>query len=386
MFLPCLSGLAVQRFGERPVLLMTLLSIVAGQLVFCLSVQTRVVTGMILGRVLVGIGGETMGVLGSEITTRWFQDKQLSFALALNLGGSRLGSVANSMLVPGWTEASGVVSASWMGTVLPLGVTLLSCLYLLRLSDVAGPEASSNPPGFISSVSRFNRIYWQLGIVCVLGYGGINTFTNSAQRFLAAWFYKGDQRAAGSATSIPYILSGILVPPVGFLLDLPWFRSPPRSLVLSHILMVAAHLMFLFKIGPILPLIFLGTAYALYGVAFWAGLARCLCDLSVPTGSGNTSISGIEHHDPYGTLHSSDHVPRPSNNEEEHSVKSTEEEAVDKGLITLGYGIMTSLLNLTTALVPVLLAGTENAAGFSGPEMVFLALAAVGCIASARLA
>ena len=33
----------------------------------------------------------------------------------------------------------------------------------------------------------------------MLGYGGTETFTNSAQRFLAFTFYAGDQDAAGWA-------------------------------------------------------------------------------------------------------------------------------------------------------------------------------------------
>ncbi|KAB8075438.1 hypothetical protein BDV29DRAFT_171976 [Aspergillus leporis] len=44
------------------------------------------------------------------------------------------------------------------------------------------------------------RIFWQLTLICILGYGGINTFTNSAQQFLAACFYRGDQRAPGAVT------------------------------------------------------------------------------------------------------------------------------------------------------------------------------------------
>lgn len=52
---------------------MTLTSVVLGQLVFVLSVQIRLQSGMILGRILFGLGGEVMGFFGTEITTRWFR-------------------------------------------------------------------------------------------------------------------------------------------------------------------------------------------------------------------------------------------------------------------------------------------------------------------------
>lgn len=63
----------MQRFGEKFALLLTLTSVVFGQLVFVLAVQIRFQSGMILGRILLGLGAEVMGVLGTEVTTRWFR-------------------------------------------------------------------------------------------------------------------------------------------------------------------------------------------------------------------------------------------------------------------------------------------------------------------------
>lgn len=71
--LPLFSGLVVERLGEKRVLLVTLMSVVTGQLIFALAIQFRVPFVMILGRVLIGLGAEIIGVLGSEITTRWFK-------------------------------------------------------------------------------------------------------------------------------------------------------------------------------------------------------------------------------------------------------------------------------------------------------------------------
>lgn len=56
--LPFLTGPAVQRFGERAVLLTITSSIILGQLLFAVAVHTRLELGMIAGRVLIGIGGE----------------------------------------------------------------------------------------------------------------------------------------------------------------------------------------------------------------------------------------------------------------------------------------------------------------------------------------
>lgn len=66
--------------------------------------------------------------------------------------------------------------------------------------DEGEVEERERDVGILASLSKYPWIFWQLGLICMLGYGSINTFTNSAQRFLAFTFYGGDQRAAGLAT------------------------------------------------------------------------------------------------------------------------------------------------------------------------------------------
>ena len=63
----------MQRFGEKSALQITFANVIFGQLIFALSVQIRSQPGMILGRVLFGLGGEIMVVLGNEITAQWFR-------------------------------------------------------------------------------------------------------------------------------------------------------------------------------------------------------------------------------------------------------------------------------------------------------------------------
>lgn len=132
-----------------------------------------------------------------------------------------------------------------MGTLLSLGAIAISVTTLLALTNAVSRQTTAPDTGSAVPVRQLPRIYWHLSLICVLEYGGINTFTNSTQRFLASWFYHGNQRTAGLATkysppgpvvkqfpksdpwnllfSIPYALSGILVPLIGLLLDLPWF-------------------------------------------------------------------------------------------------------------------------------------------------------------------
>jgi hypothetical protein len=156
---------------------------------------------------------------------------------------------------------------------------------------------------------------------------------------------------------IPYFPSGVLTLPFGLLLNMAWFQNYPACLGATNIIMIVAHLRLLYRIEPVSSMCLLGIAYALYGVAFWAGLARCL--LSIVESSAKTHVSDIQERssteeNEYGTIRL---PPELSDNEQERT-------GAGDGIITLGYGIMASLNNLSIAVVPILLAKTENASGF----------------------
>ena len=55
---------------------------------------------MLAGRVIFGLGGESMGVAQSAIVSSWFKGKEMAFALGINLSIARLGSVINAAYVP----------------------------------------------------------------------------------------------------------------------------------------------------------------------------------------------------------------------------------------------------------------------------------------------
>lgn len=167
--------------------------------------------------------------------------------------------------------------------------------------------------------------------------------------------------------------------------------------------MVSAHLAFYLRIaGVLLPLIFLGTAYALYGTAFWTGLARSVLSVSgatpVQDGGGHGGYSRLGDIEQEGDTEAERPIARTGSSSEiatsnsrtslldEEGEGHINGEEDDGGLIAVGYGTATSVLNMSTSLVPILLAGVENVAGYPGLEVVFILLAGFGCIASIILA
>ncbi|KAJ3292336.1 hypothetical protein HK104_005359 [Borealophlyctis nickersoniae] len=76
---------------------------------------------MAFGRVLFGLGGESLEVAQARITTDWFQGRALAFALGLNLSASRIATAANDNLSPWIAGRLGTPWAGWMGCVMCLG-------------------------------------------------------------------------------------------------------------------------------------------------------------------------------------------------------------------------------------------------------------------------
>lgn len=70
--LPFFSGILTQLFGERQIWCATGACIVVGQLLFAFGVQVQQIWLIILGRVIIGLGGEIIGVLGYNVVTRWY--------------------------------------------------------------------------------------------------------------------------------------------------------------------------------------------------------------------------------------------------------------------------------------------------------------------------
>jgi hypothetical protein len=85
MFLPLLGGHLFDRFKKQNVLMCLSLLVCIGQSLFAVGVWIKDIKIMILGRFIFGLGGESLAVSQTSITTLWFQGKELAFALGMSI-------------------------------------------------------------------------------------------------------------------------------------------------------------------------------------------------------------------------------------------------------------------------------------------------------------
>ncbi|KAJ8328300.1 hypothetical protein QVD99_000811 [Batrachochytrium dendrobatidis] len=405
MFLPFIGGQLADRFDPRVVLLVFSTTVCVGQTLFSIGVSTKCFALMVFGRVLFGIGGESISVIQSTITTSYFKNKELAIALGLNLCISRLGSVVNSILSPRIALATDASVAVWIGS----GTCYVSLLCAIILSTMISghPTLANIPtnsldetlctlderapllacvstqeePAIENTVDRYhadchlassdatlsgqlpfqpeptksfmqfnlkglNQLplsFWILCIICILLYGTVIPFNNIASDFFMSKWYPNDPEKAGIVMSIPDSMSAILVPILGYFVD----RYGGRVMMLMScaVVIVGVHLTLgLSMINPIYPMVFLGCSYSLYGVAIWPSVATV-----------------IQH--------------------EECKLKDQNPDAEPPRLLGAAFGLSTSALNAALTLVPLIAAQIRVQGGSYLPvEIFFASLAAIGVI------
>lgn len=143
MILPILGGVFLDRIGIRQGLILFTTILTIGQLVFTMGGYQTNFDLMIAGRVIFGIGGESMCVAQSAIVSSWFKGKELAFALGINMSVTRLGAVLNSVVVPSLYDSYGLGPALMVGFLICVYslANAFGLVYLDKKAEDQNPES-----------------------------------------------------------------------------------------------------------------------------------------------------------------------------------------------------------------------------------------------------
>lgn len=184
IFLVLIGGLIVDRFGAARVTLVTTGLCFLGAAITASEGNFQT---MVVGRLLFGIGSETMLVAVTTTLALWFGRSNLALAMALTLSIARAGSYAadvspvwaGPLYEQGWQPPL-MLAAGLAGTslVMALAYYLVERKHQPPGIAVAPPEHEGKPMDW-RNVLRFDRSYWYILALCVLFYSVIFPFRST---------------------------------------------------------------------------------------------------------------------------------------------------------------------------------------------------------------
>ncbi len=253
---------------------------------------------MIVGRTVLGLGGESMIVAVTTALAKWFKGKELSFAFGINLTIARLASVAadNS---PTWANRAFYPNGptgepSWQGPLLiavgaAVFAVLCSTIYWALESRAEKQyelgKAGQTDKLELKGILRFEMSYWLVVGLCFTFYSAIFPFRTFAidfftNKILSA--HGGLQAAeavrvvsleqAGRLNSLLPLAAMFATPLFGLLVD----RVGKRALfmMLGSVLLMPVYLMMAYSPTSLyVPVVMMGIAFSLIPAVMWPSVA-----------------------------------------------------------------------------------------------------------------
>jgi MFS family permease len=288
------GGVLTDRFGARVVIIGTTLLCQVGAVLTALDSSFGV---MVLGRLLFGIGAETMIVAIMVALAQWFSASYFAFALAANLSFGRIGSYladrsptfAADLYAQGWQDplwlAAGFAALSLVGASLYLVVD--------RQAAARGVLAVAARSEKIvwAELLRFRREYWAIVALCVTFYSVIFPFRST---FAIKFFQEArglTLEEAGVLNSYVFLAAAFATPLFGFLADRIGRHADllvigALPLPLSFLLLEIADR----GLGLNLATVCLGLSFSLVPAVLWPAVARYVAPGQLGTAYGLMTV------------------------------------------------------------------------------------------------
>jgi MFS family permease len=268
-----IGGLIVDRIGTRKATLGFGVLCLAGAAVTAMSGSLAT---MAAGRLIFGLGAESLIVAVTTAVAKWFKGKELSFAFGLNLTIARLGSFA-ALNSPSW--ASGAFS-DWrmpllisvaFATFCVTGAIFYWVLEARAERDYQLASAGPTDKVILSDIFRFGWSYWCIVALCVTFYSGIFPFQTFAVKFFME-AHGMSRETGGFLSSMLTLFAMICTPLFGLMVDKVGRRS--LFMMLGSLLLIPVYLMMAYThVSLYVPMAMMGVAFSLIPAIMWPSVA-----------------------------------------------------------------------------------------------------------------
>jgi len=293
------GGLIIDRIGTRISVIIFTALIMLGAVI---TAMTGNIWLMASGRLIFGLGAESMIVAVTTVIARWFKGKELSFAFGLNLTVARLGSFL-ALNSPTWGRSLYEYWQSPLWITVYAGVFAFICIIVYFFLDLyasknyALPKEGSQDKIIFREIFQFPKSFWFITALCVTFYSAMFPFQTFAIKFFQE-AHGTSREVGGNLSSILTLAAMIFTPLFGLLSD----KIGKRSLLMmfGSLLIIPVYLMMAYKVGKpdimadsdfihitisffdidaaiplylILPMAMMGIAFSLVPAILWPSVA-----------------------------------------------------------------------------------------------------------------
>lgn len=285
-FMVLIGGFIIDRLGTKRSTFMFAVLCLIGSVITALS---DTLVPMAAGRLVFGLGAESLIVAVTTAIAKWFKGKELSFAFGINLTIARLGSFA-ALNSPSWAAGS---YEHWRGPLLisvVFGVVcVVGALVYWILEGSAEKKYQVGAAGatdkvVLKDIFKFGTSYWYIVALCITFYSAIFPFQTFAVKFFIE-AHGTSREMGGFLSSMLTLFAMIATPLFGLMVD----RIGKRSLFMmfGSLLLVPVYLMMAHtSVSLFVPMAMMGVAFSLIPAIMWPSVSYLVEESKLGTAYG----------------------------------------------------------------------------------------------------
>jgi MFS family permease len=286
IFMVLIGGFIIDRLGTKKSTLIFAVLCLLGAVITAATPRLEI---MVVGRLVFGLGAESLIVAVTTAIAKWFKGKELSFAFGINLTIARLGSFA-ALNSPSWASKA---FDNWQGPLLitvAFGVIcVVGAIFYWLLESRADKVYQISPPGATDKVAfkdlfSFGTSYWYIVLLCITFYSGIFPFQTFAVKFFME-AHGTSRELGGFLSSMLTIFAMVATPLFGLLVDKVGRRA--QFMMYGSLLLVPVYLMMAYThISLYVPMAMMGIAFSLIPGVMWPSVAYIVDEAKLGTAFG----------------------------------------------------------------------------------------------------
>ena len=286
IFMVLIGGIIIDRLGTRK---STLIFAVLCLIGAAFTAFRGDLTFMATGRLIFGLGAESMIVAITTVLARWFKGKELSFAFGINLTIARLGSFA-ALNSPTWAKD---LYSNWQYPLLIALIagiiSVVSVIIYIGLDRKAEKKYALGTAGdtdkvVFSDIFKFNRSFWYITLLCVTFYSAVFPFQTFAVKFFIE-VHGVTREFGGFLSSLLTFAAMIFTPLFGLLADKIGKRA--LLMMIGSLLLIPVYLILVYtQINLIVPMAIMGISFSLVPAVMWPSVAYIIEESRLGTAYG----------------------------------------------------------------------------------------------------